>query len=361
MTLIGLTAAVGLLCLSGQDAGPLGVGSPAPALSGGTWVKGEAVKEFAKGKTYVLQFWSTWSGPSLDAMPGFNALAGRYKDKATFIGINVWDRDPDPKSTEYVGRVQDWVVGQGKAMDYRVCVDDTSDSLLQGWIQAALQTSIPTVFVVGPDGKLAWIESGVAGLDQVVPKVLAGTFTTEDAGRLHEELILRRKKTEELYGEARKALAAGDQKAAFARLDEIASLDPLVKDFVPLMKFELLAEADEAKAKEFFKNAVTGELKDNAVVLQKIGTGIAMGYTPFADPDYETAYLALERVLQIQKKDVPSVLSAMAEAKLRTGHKKDALELMERACEALERDPASSQKEREAYEKRLEQLKDGLG
>jgi len=360
MSLFGLTAALTLWASASQDPGPLAIGSPAPSLSTGTWVKGEPVKEFAKGKTYVLQFWATWSGTSLDALPRFNSLAERYKDKATFIGVNVWDRDPDPKSTEYVGRVQDWVVAQGQDVTYRVCVDDTSDSLLQGWIQAALQTSIPTVFIVGPDGKLAWIGAGVSGLDDVVRKVLDGKFTPKDAEALGEELALRRQKVEELYNEARKSLASGDSARAFARLDEIAALDPDSKAMLPLMKFDLLAEADEAQAKAYFKKAVDSDLKDNAAALQKIGVGIAMGYTPFAEPDYDTAFRALERVLELRKKDVPPVLMAMAEAKLRSGHKKEAVGLMERACEALERDPSSSQKEREAYEKRLEQLKDGL-
>ena len=37
----------------------LQAGDPAPALQCGEWVQGDAVKEFEKGKVYVLEFWAT--------------------------------------------------------------------------------------------------------------------------------------------------------------------------------------------------------------------------------------------------------------------------------------------------------------
>jgi len=37
----------------------LNVGDPAPALSVGEWVKGDAV-ELQKGQVYLIEFWATW-------------------------------------------------------------------------------------------------------------------------------------------------------------------------------------------------------------------------------------------------------------------------------------------------------------
>ncbi len=38
----------------------LKVGDPAPALSVGEWVKGDAHSELKKGEVYLIEFWATW-------------------------------------------------------------------------------------------------------------------------------------------------------------------------------------------------------------------------------------------------------------------------------------------------------------
>jgi hypothetical protein len=37
----------------------LSIGDPAPPIHINTWVKGTPVKELAKGKVYVIDFWAT--------------------------------------------------------------------------------------------------------------------------------------------------------------------------------------------------------------------------------------------------------------------------------------------------------------
>jgi hypothetical protein len=38
----------------------LRIGDPAPAINGVKWVKGTPVKEFEKGRIYVVDFWASW-------------------------------------------------------------------------------------------------------------------------------------------------------------------------------------------------------------------------------------------------------------------------------------------------------------
>jgi len=38
----------------------LKIGDPAPALSVGEWVKGDAHSEMKKGEIYLIEFWATW-------------------------------------------------------------------------------------------------------------------------------------------------------------------------------------------------------------------------------------------------------------------------------------------------------------
>jgi len=76
-----------------QEAQPpvtLNVGDPAPALTSGEFVKGEPVKEFAKGKTYVVEFWATWCGPCRASIPHLSKLQEQNHD-ITFIGQDCWE------------------------------------------------------------------------------------------------------------------------------------------------------------------------------------------------------------------------------------------------------------------------------
>src|SRR5262245_45990939 len=69
----------------------LKIGDKAPALAIDKWVKGTPVKAFEPGKTYVVEFWATWCGPCVATMPHISELQSKYKDKVTFIGVNVWE------------------------------------------------------------------------------------------------------------------------------------------------------------------------------------------------------------------------------------------------------------------------------
>ncbi len=44
-----------------------------------------------RGKVTIIDFWATWCGPCLRAMPGLDALARRYPDDLVVIAINIDD------------------------------------------------------------------------------------------------------------------------------------------------------------------------------------------------------------------------------------------------------------------------------
>jgi thiol-disulfide isomerase/thioredoxin len=132
----------------------LRIGDLAPKLNCGEWIQGAPVTEFSKDKAYLVEFWATWCGPCVASIPHLNEIHLKYKDKGlVVIGQNISEEDPS--------LVKSFVAKMGSKMTYRVAVDDVSKSkrgaMNETWMLAAGQGGIPTAFLVGKDGKIAWI------------------------------------------------------------------------------------------------------------------------------------------------------------------------------------------------------------
>jgi peroxiredoxin len=107
-----------------------------------------------KGQVVLLDFWATWCGPCVAAMPKVQALHDKMKDdpKVAVIGLNVMDEKDAFAS--WVKKNQDkytftFAFDSGKA-------DDGSSAATRSYGV----TAIPTTFVIGPDGKIAEVISG---------------------------------------------------------------------------------------------------------------------------------------------------------------------------------------------------------
>ncbi len=99
----------------------LSIGDKAPPLAVGEWIQGEPVKEFEKGKIYVLDFWATWCGPCVESIPKLNKLQLENADKGVVvIGMNCLE-DEDSNVAAFVKK-------QGKKLTYRVATDDLTKS-----------------------------------------------------------------------------------------------------------------------------------------------------------------------------------------------------------------------------------------
>jgi thiol-disulfide isomerase/thioredoxin len=60
-------------------------GKPMPALDVTGWVNGEVKPADMKGKVVVVDFYATWCGPCMAAIPHNNELLKKYKDKGLLI------------------------------------------------------------------------------------------------------------------------------------------------------------------------------------------------------------------------------------------------------------------------------------
>lgn len=136
----------------------LRIGAPAPALkveliSGETWSLAEQ-----RGKTVVIQFSFKGCGPCEAMYPDLQAMAEQYEQKLTILGIMA---DNDRQDTIDA-------VKSGK-LTWNVHWDGERGPIVTQWSV----TGFPTIYVVGPDGRIGahnlrgeWLRSKIAELVQ---------------------------------------------------------------------------------------------------------------------------------------------------------------------------------------------------
>lgn len=169
-TILSLLLAAGCLAPLAARAQTLAVGDPAPEVKASQWIKGSPVEALSADTTYVLEFWATWCGPCITAIPHVTELARQYPDVA-FIGMNIWEKGKSEKVVEFVNNM-------GEKMDYAVAIDTDDGHMAKHWMEAAGQNGIPASFVVH-QGRIAWIGHPMGGLDPVLKDISSGTFDLE--------------------------------------------------------------------------------------------------------------------------------------------------------------------------------------
>lgn len=161
---------------SSAAAATLKVGDKAPELSVEEWIKGKKVEKFESGKIYVVEFWATWCGPCKESIPHLTELQKTYKDKnVTVIGIAGSERGTTEK--QKLDGLKNFVKAKADGMNYTVAYD-SDRSMSKSWMEPAGKDGIPCAFVVGTDGKIAWIGHPMSGLDKQLKKLTDAAKTT---------------------------------------------------------------------------------------------------------------------------------------------------------------------------------------
>lgn len=144
-------------------------GDPAPPLKVTKWLRGREVNAFEPGKVYVVEFWATWCGPCVVMMPHLGDMQEELESKGvTIIGFTA----NDPGNT--LEKVNKFLEKRGDKLGYSIAYGEDRETY-DAFMKAAGQGGIPCSYVIGKDGKIAFIGHPLF-LDEVLPKVLNGTW-----------------------------------------------------------------------------------------------------------------------------------------------------------------------------------------
>jgi thiol-disulfide isomerase/thioredoxin len=363
-------------------AGPkLKVGDSAPSLQVSEWIQGEPIKIFEKDKVYLVEFWATWCGPCIQAIPRLNAIANRFKDKGlVVIGQNVHEKD--------LKLVRPFVKKMGDKMTYAVSLDDRSKmkygAMAVTWLASAGKKSLPTTFLIGKDGRIAWIGHPMKLQEGVIEQVLEGSFdVAKEATRFQEEALIN----EQRAMEEEKALVEEVMKDP--EIQDVLRLDALFKKQIRNKQWpeaeatlaataKLLPEEDQEGRELIIAEGsvaiLLGKGEMDAAVRQARAAyekhqhdplmlnGIAVHFlkeSALNGDALEIAYQIATRVNEVSKGRIPGALASLARATYMKGDKEKAIQLQQDAIEQTANFPKMNPAVKEKLQNTLDSYKAG--
>jgi thiol-disulfide isomerase/thioredoxin len=311
----------------------LKVGDPAPKLQTGKWVQGDPVKEFQKGKAYIVEFWATWCGPCRASIPHLNEVYTKYKDKGlVVIGQNCWERDET--------LVAPFVEKMGDKMTYRVAMDDKSDNkkgaMAETWMAAAGRNGIPSAFLVDTKGLIAWIGHPMSLPEKVLEEVLAGTFDVKAAAAKYDRQQKNEAKLNAAWMQINRAIQQKNWDEASEKLAEAEKLIPEEdRDNLDMARLNILYGKEDYPAAYKLVAKLSEAQKSNAMLQNQLAWQIATD-DGIKERDLALAEKVARRGVEASNNKDPNVLDTLARVLFMQGKKGDAIALQEKAIAAAD-------------------------
>ena len=329
-----LSLALGLslsVTVQAQETVYANIGDPAPGIQYSKWIKGTPVKEFKKDHLYVMEFWATWCGPCKAAMPELSELAKKYKGKATFMGVNVWESVGAKPYESSLPMVTKFVNSIGEKMSYNVLADNNATYMVNNWMKPYGQGGIPATFLVS-EGKVVWVGHPVK-LDSIMNLVITKKYDVAAFKETFAKQIaadVAAEKANQVLQPISEAYKAKDYAKALKLMEALDPKNERHQMSANYMRFMILLEQNkEAEALAFGRNWI----KATPMMTSTVG-GVIMDKEGLS----KEAYLyAIELYMPMYKQEgvvLPMLSHQIATAYARTGDFSNAIVFEEKALES---------------------------
>lgn len=297
------------------------------------WLQGTPVKEWEKDKVYIFEFWATWCGPCLAAMPHMEQLHQAFKDNPLIqiIGVNVMDR----KTPE---ALKEFIKNRPTPLNYTMAVDVDGKKTREKWLEPLKVNGIPHAFAV-KNGRLIWRGHPAQLSEKTMQAMLKPDFSAAslpakgpDAGA-HEWQRYR-----ETSQKVRELVEKDGKQGAQALLKQVQDSGKFPQDQVIQLKmipFLVLAGQGKFEEAQSVLNDVSKEYPDDyRVQIDIAGTLMEGKSVPAGKMDAALVERCLNRCIEISRKsnkEASLPWRMMAELRERQGNMKEALQDMEKA------------------------------
>ncbi|MFM7261080.1 MAG: redoxin family protein [bacterium] len=330
--------------------GKLSIGDPAPKLQYDEWIKGDKVDGIEKGKVHVIEFWATWCGPCITAMPHLSELQKKHPE-AIVVSVAASERGADEAAK--VSKVRTFVEGKGDTMGYRVVYAGDREKMSKPWMQAAGQNGIPCAFIVDKDANIAWIGHPMS-MDAPLAGVLDGTWDAAAAKKAQDAERAAMEMQRGVSMALREARQSGDYSKAIDSIRKALAIAP--SDAMKLQLFGILAgpgkQPDEAWK---IGEEIFAAKKDDPAAMNGLAWMIVDPDAGVEKPNLDLAMRAAEAAVKNSKGAEGAMLDTLARVVYLKGDIERAIEIQK---DAIAKTPAGTM--REGMEKSLAEYESAL-
>lgn len=249
----------------------LGPGDPAPSLDGIRQVTGEALTKFEPGTIYVLDMWATWCSPCIKAMPHMSQVAENYKEKNVKVfGVAIWETERPSRDGTLYDRVKRFAEGNTD-IKYPISYAGEDINFSMRWMNATDRKTIPSVFIINKEGKLAWIGHPNMGMDEALDRIVAGTYDPVEEQRLAKDREDKRQRGMRMAVRMQQRVQNKDWESAQEIMSNIVDVDPemFAPTAVARMRVLVVEMKDAERANEW-ANSCAERYANNAFVLREV-------------------------------------------------------------------------------------------